>query len=606
MIIADIADSHPDKITLSNVPLNYKELCNTIPSLNWDRKGDVWRSPLGWANYLALYYVFGEYFTVGPRFNQWINDEINNRINPANEMREALDFDGDSRLYPHQRAGVEFLVRAKQAILADDMGLGKSRTAFTAILEHYKKGVDVFPTLIVCPNSTKMGWAREVEEVWPGLEVVVVGGSAAQRKKQLATSAHVYIMNWESMSSHSRLESYGNVAFKKCLECGGKDPKVKETKCQVHDKELNLMDFKSVIADEVHRIKTPDSQQTRAFKYATRGAEIRIALSGTPIANHPGDLWSSLNWVSPNEFPSKSKWVERMLDHNYDIYGAIHVAGVKTTRRDEFFSSLNPRLRRMPKDLVLTDLPPLVREVRHVEMTPKQRKAYNEMCDNMIALLDEDSDALVVTDGMIKTGRLLQFASSFAEAENYTVFDEKTGEDKVKTKVTLIGPSNKVKAFMDDLPDFGDSQIVVFAQSSQLINLLAAEMDKHDLKYGLITGEVNPILRQDYMDRFQAGDLKYMLCTVGAGGTGITLTAADTAVFLQRPWSMIDSEQAEARVRRIGSDIHESITIIDYVSTGTIDTVVIEALEKKSNLLQEILRDKELMKKVLESNSAQI
>ena len=602
MIHADIDENYPQKITLTGVPPNYKEVCNTVPSLNWDKRGNVWRSPLGWANYLALYNVFSGYLSVGDGLRSWVLDEIDNRITPTNEVREALDFSGSDSLYPHQRAGVEFLRRAVSAILADDMGLGKTRTAFSAIMQHYLDGKDVFPSLVVCPNSTKKGWAREIEEVWPGLDVIVVEGSAAKRKKLLETPAHVYIMNWESLSSHSRLMHYGSIAFKKCLECGGKDPKVTEAKCQTHDKELNRISFKSAIADEAHRIKSPEGQQTRALKYATKNVDIKIALTGTPIASHPGDLWSILNWISPSEFPAKEPWVTRTLEHNYDIYGQIHVSGVKQSMKDEFFSYINPRLRRMPKDLVL-NLPPLVYESRYVEMTPKQRKAYREVSDNMIALLEEDSDSLVVTSGLVKTNRLLQFASSYAESENELVIDEKTDKEKIKSNVTLIGPSNKIKAFMEDLPDFGDSQIVVFAQSSQLIDLLAEEMDRKDLKYGMITGKINPILRQEYMDDFQSGKLKYMLCTVGAGGTGITLTAADTAVFLQRPWSMIDSEQAEARVRRIGSDIHDTITIVDYISTGTVDEVVIECIKEKSDLLQEILRDRELMLKVLKTNS---
>jgi len=239
-------------------------------------------------------------------------------------------------------------------------------------------------------------------------------------------------------------------------------------------------------------------------------------------------------------------------------------------------------------------------------MGTKQKKAYNQMRDLMIAELDEDSDDVIVTTPMTKTMRMLQFASSYAEAEVTWVVDEDTGEMKPHTEVTLIAPSNKIDAFLTDLEggDFGDSQIVVFAASKQLINLLSERMTKLGLNHGLITGDINTMMRQEYMNEFQEGKLRFILCTVGAGGTGITLTAADTAVFLQRPWSMIDSEQAEARVRRIGSEIHDSITIIDYVSVGTVDEVVIECIETKSERLQEILRDKELMRKVLKDNDA--
>lgn len=602
MITADINPDFPDEITLYNVPPNYKEVCNTIPGLNWKKKQEQWRCPLGWANCLALRATFGDMLTVGDNLNEWGFQELETRINPANNLREALELDGDPRLYPHQRAGVEFLRVAKQAILADDMGLGKSRTAFSAILSHYQHGKDLFPVLLVCPNSTKRGWKTEIEEVWPGLEVVVVDGTAPQRRKQLATPAHVYIINWEGLRSHSRLAPYGSIALKKCAECGGHDPKITEKNCHVHLRELNKMEFGAIIGDEIHRIKNPESQVTRALKSASGDTEIRLGLSGTPIADNPEDLWSILNWLVPQEYPSKVRWTDRMLDVTYDIYGNRHIAGVRALMKDEFFSALNPRIRRMPKDLVLDFLPPVVHQTRFVEMGAKQKKAYTQMRDLMLAELEGED--LVVTSPMVKTMRMLQFASSYGEASTTWVLDEETGEQKPKTHVTLTAPSNKIDAFMSDLEDYGDSQVVVFANSSQLIDLLSEKMTKEKINHGLITGKVSTLMRQEYMNDFQSGKLKYILCTTGAGGTGITLTAADTAVFLQRPWSMIDSQQAEARVRRIGSEIHDSITIVDYISVDTVDTVVLECIELKAERLQEILRDEELMKKVLKDNDA--
>ena len=209
MITADIDPEFPDEITLYNVPPNYKDVCNTVPGLNWKKRQQNWRSPLGWANCLALRGVFGDFLEIGENLNAWASRELESRINPANEVRDVVSVDPNvlpfdsTNLYPHQRAGVEFLRKAKQALLADDMGLGKSRTAFATILAHYLDGNDPFPVLIVCPNSTKRGWAKEVEQVWPGLEVTVVSGTATQRRKQLTTPAHVLIMNWETKLSQA-------------------------------------------------------------------------------------------------------------------------------------------------------------------------------------------------------------------------------------------------------------------------------------------------------------------------------------------------------------------------------------------------------------------
>lgn len=593
IVVADIDPNQPKKITLTDVPFSMKDVCNKVPGLRWDKsvRGNTWRMPLGWANYLSLFSTFESSLRLGPALMEWVEYETTYRISPALYWREQEDAPGLESLYPFQRVGVQFLKTAGQALCADDMGLGKTRQAIATLMAHYQDGKDPFPCLVVAPNSTKIGWKREFEAVWPGLTVTVVSGTATQRRKQLSTGAHVVILNWEAVKGHSRLAPYGSVALRRCRECGGNTDKVTPASCHTHIKELNTINFKSVICDEIHKMKDGASQQSRAVKYASGDADIRIGLSGTPIANSPVDLWSILNWISPGEYPSKTQFIDRMVDESKDIHGYTTYLGIRPSMKQEFFQGLDPRMIRRTKEQVLPWLPKVTFERRDLEMKPNQKKAYIQMRDTMIAEL-ENSDNLVVTNPMVKIGRLLQFASSYAEAEVTMVLDEKTGELKPHTEVTLIEPSNKIDAFLGDLPDFGDSQLVVFAPSRQLINLLSARMEKEDMPHGLVTGAIPEDERQQFMDRFQDGKLQWILCTTGAGGTGLTLTAADTAVYLQRPWSMIESNQADDRIYRIGSERHDKITIVDYVSTGTVDEAVIEKLLKKENMSQEILRDK--------------
>jgi SNF2 family DNA or RNA helicase len=595
LIIADIDTTHPNHISLHDVPFNMKDTCNKVPGLLWDKKAgsNTWRVSLGWASYLALLNTFKTAISVGPGLQEWIEYETKNRIDPALYWKTQEDAPGIEGLYPFQRVGVQFMTTAKRVLNCDDMGLGKTREAIATVMQHYINGTDPFPILVVAPNTTKKSWKREFEEVWPGLEVTIIGGSITQRRKQFKDPAHVLIINWEALRSHSRLAPFGSVALRKCEEHGGKDPKITPAKCHVHPGELNAINFKTVIGDEIHKAKDGASQQTRALKAATGDADIRIGLTGTPVAKSLVDLWSILNWLSPEEWPSKTRYIDRFVEISRDMWGYETVIGFLPGMKEEFFQAFDPRMIRRTKESVLSQLPPIVYERRDVLMNPKQKKAYVQMRDQMIAELEGNSDTLVVTNAMVKIGRLLQFASSYAEAEVESYLDEETGELKYKTKVTLINPSNKVDAFMDDLPDFEGRQVVVFAASRQLIELLSERLEKKGIEHGLITGKIDMDERQVNIDRFQNGEFQYMLVTTGAGGTGLTLTAANTAVFLQRPWSIVDSQQSEARVRRIGSEIHDKITIIDYVSTGTADETVLEALNKKDNMLQIILRDKD-------------
>jgi SNF2 family DNA or RNA helicase len=587
----DVTSSH----ILINAEWRFKELCKSIPGSAWSATDQVWRIPLSWTSCLALRSTFRDNLVIGENLQLWANNELATRINPSNELRELETHDGDEKLFPHQRAGVKFLATAKRALLADEPGLGKTAQAIRALKEIQNNGQDVFPLLIVCPNTLKKNWAREFTMWWPEISTQVVKGSSAQRNKQLSNESDVYIINWESLRSHSRLAPYGSVSLARCVECGGHNEKVSLSKCEVHKRELNNIDFKSVIADEIHRSKDPKSKQSRALWAATGDAEIRFALTGTPIANNVVDLWAILHWLSPKDWPSKTKWIDRMVDIMLNAFGGMIVIGVKPTMQDEFYKSVNPVMRRMLKKVVLPHLPPIMKERRDVEMSTKQKKAYEQMRDTMIAELT-DGSAVTAPSVLTQTIRLLQFSSSFAEVS----VDETTGE----SKVTLTDPSCKVDALMDDIKngDFGDDSVAVCAVSRQLINILSAAMTKAKIPHGLITGDQDEDQRQQAIDDFQSEKIKWILFTAQAGGVGVTLTAARRLVMLQRPWSLVDYKQALDRVHRIGSEIHDSIVITDYVTDGTIEERVIQVLETKADNFEQIVRDRDQLIKLLKDD----
>jgi SNF2 family DNA or RNA helicase len=579
----------------------YKELCKSIPGASYSAKDQLWRIPVSWATCLALRSTFRDELVIGEKLGTWAANELAARVNPSNELRdlESLpDGEGYQDLFPHQRAGVKFLATARRALLADEPGLGKTAQAIRALSELSTRGEQVFPALVVCPNTLKKNWKREFAKWWPGVKVTVIKGSATQRKKQFEEEGtHVYVINWESLRSHSRLAPYGSVALARCTECGGHDEKVSENRCEVHLRELNKIDFKAVIADEMHRSKEPKSKQTRALWAATGDADIRYALTGTPIANNVLDMWAILHWISPEEWPSKTRWIDRMIDTMLNAFGGMMVLGVKSQMEQEFHAAINPRMRRMLKARVLPWLPEMMFERRDVEMSPKQKKAYEQMRDLMIAEL-ENGDAVVAPSPLTQTTRLLQFASSFAELQ----VDETTGE----TKTVLVGPSAKIDALMDDIKsgDFGDDSVAVCAVSRQLIELLSAELTKAEIPHGLITGAQDEDERQKAVDDFQSGRTKWVLFTAAAGGVGITLTAGRRLVMLQRPWSLVEHKQAIDRIHRIGSEIHDSVVIMDYVTEGTIEERVLQVLETKADNFEQIVKDKDKLLALLKDDKA--
>lgn len=597
-VLVDVDPS--DKHIRIEAEWRYKELCKSMPGASWNKDDGVWRIPLSWSSCLALRSTFRDDLVIMPRLEEWAFDHLNTRVQPALTLRDLETYDGDEDLFPHQRAGVAFLATARRALLADEPGLGKTAQAIRALKALKDSGEEVFPALIVCPNTLKKNWAREFKQWWPEVKTQVIKGTAAKRKKQFEdTDVDVIIINWESLRSHSRLAPFGSVALTRCVECGGHDEKVSTNRCEVHKGELNAIDFKSVVADEIHRSKEPKSKQTRALWAATGDADIRFALTGTPIANNVVDLWSILHWLSPEDWPSKTKWIDRNIDTMLNAFGGMMVIGVKPHMEEEFYKTINPHMRRMLKKTVLPWLPDVITERRDVEMGAKQKKAYTEMRDHMITQL-ESGEVLSAPSILTQTLRLTQFASSYAEI----VTDESTGEPKT----ILSDPSCKVDQLMDDIKngDFGEDSVAVCAVSRQLIDLLSAAMKKADIPHGLITGAQDEDERQRAIDEFQAGRIKWILFTAQAGGVGVTLTAARRLIMLQRPWSLVDYKQALDRVHRIGSEIHDSIIITDYVTEGTVEERVIEVLDTKADNFEQVVRDKDKLLSLLKDDKAGI
>ncbi len=528
---------------------NEKELVKLVPGTRWDKSDRMWKAPLSWGTYVAFYGVFKERLSVGEKLYAWIMQQRAEWVEPAKSLRLALEdpalMEDEPNLYPFQRSGVQFLTTVKQALIADEMGSGKTVQLIRALDRQ-----DAYPALIICPNTMKFTWQREFAVWAPDVKTIVIDGGAVGRRKQIDQIGNekefqVGIINWESLRLHTRLAPFGSIRL---------SDKEKELK------ELNGIPWAAVVADEAHRAKEPKSKQTRALWAVSRNAQIRYAATGTPIANQPAELWSIMNFVAPLDFAAKSKFVDRYCMLSWNTFGGMDIVGIKPEMRDEFAAILDPRMIRRLKSVVLPHLPPKVYVQRDAPMTAKQKKVYKQMTDQMLAEL-KGGDVVAATNGLVRMTRLSQFASAFAEVDE---------EGKVK----LAEPSNKLTALMEILDEAEGEQVVVFAESRQLIELAAIKLDKAKISFGEIHGNVPPEVRQLNIDAFQAGDLRVMLVTMGAGGEGITLTAARIAVFLQRSWSLNDYSHS-----MVAGGLEE----ISYVTRETPEISLMILLDTNSN-----------------------
>lgn len=475
------------------------------------------------------------------------------------------------KLYDYQRSGVAFLVKNRRALLADPPGTGKSAQLIRTLQVLQEMGEQPFPALVVCPNSLKAStWKVELTTWAPELTVQVIDGTATQRRKQLAADFDVAVLNWEAVRLHSRLAGYGTIAL---------------TEKEKLPKELNELGLRTVIADEAHKMGQPSTAQTRALWAVMHQAEFRFEATGTPVNRDIGSMWALLHGLEPEWFPAKTKYLDRWADTSVNFFGGLDVHGLNEQHKDEFFKIIDPLMRRIPKEAALPFLPPVLPvQVRHTPMTPKQKKAYDEMERDMIAQLD---DLVIAPNPLSQLIRLNQFASAAATVD----------EDG---KMTLSTPSSKIDDLVDLLEEMGDEEpLVVGAVSRQLIELAADRLAKLKISHGLITGAQSQYERAQTVQRFQDGHIRVILLTLAAGAEGLTLTRSRTLVFLQESYSEIQNQQFRDRIHRIGSERHDAIRIIKQITPGTVEERREELLATKQMRMEEVVRDRETLAKLL-------
>lgn len=355
-----------------------------------------------------------------------------------------------------------------------------------------------------------------------------------------------------------------------------------------------------LLVHNCHLIKNPHAARTNAVRRLARNVKAFVALSGTPITHHPGDLWPTLTCLAPGAWPSRERWVNRYCTSGVADYGES-ILGLNPGTEPEFRLTLLGQQRRVAKADVLDQLPPKVYSVRTVELPPAYRTAYDAMESDMLAELP-DGGELGVMDALSQLTCLSRLACSAADAEITfeTVEDGMGGTiEKRHVHLELKAPSWKVDALLEVLEERPGKPVVVFAPSAQLIKLAGFAATAAGHRVGYVIGGQSMKDRTETVAKFQAGELDLICATTGAGGVGITLTAASTVVFLQRPWSLVESLQAEDRCHRIGSEIHECVEIVDIVAANTIDTRVRSVLREKAGQLADLVQDPRIVAELL-------
>lgn len=538
------------------------------------------RLPLSWGAVVQLAQTYGPEWRPGPRLTAWIGDQVAARA-AAETGAGELTVAPPAGLVPrsYQVAGAVMIREVGSVMLTDEPGTGKTVSTVLGLVERHAAGHPTLPAVVVAPSAVVDSWVEHFRTWAPHLSAVAWRGTPARRRR-LAGSADVYVT------------TYG-IATRDAGEADRrKSP-------------LLALNPAAVVADECHKIKAQATEQSRAVRRLTDSAHKRggffVPLSGTPITHHPGDLWPALYGMSPAAWPSRERWVDRYCDTVPGDYAAT-VLGLNSDREPEFRTTVLGQHRRVAKADVLAELPPKVYSVRTVELPREYRKAYDAMTGDMLATLPDGSQLSAMTV-LAQLGRLAQLASAAADVEAWTetVEDPETGlpVEKLHQNVTLRAPSWKVDALLDVMAERPGEPVVTFAPSRQLITVAGEMAEGAGYRVGYVVGGQTAADRTDNVRRFQAGELDLMCVTTGAGGVGLTLTAARTAVFLQRPWSLVEALQSEDRLHRIGAERHGSIDVIDIVARKTIDTRVRSILRQRAGALSKLVEDPRIVAELL-------
>ncbi len=465
-----------------------------------------------------------------------------------------------AELRPYQREGVRFLRRLAAwetgGVLADDMGLGKTVQAIALLLERAALG----PQLVIAPTSVCFNWQRELERFAPSLRTVLLSDVAADARAPA---------NAEAAAARGGRGARRAVGARAALVTGlgPGDVVVAGYALAVQSAEA-LLDkrFATAVFDEAQAVKNADTQRARFAR--DLDAAQKIALSGTPLENHLGELWSIFRVVSPGLLGSQERFKRRF---------AVAIERDRSLqKRQELAQTLRPFLLRRTKSEVARELPERTEIVAAVEQTPDERLLY------------EATRQAVLTD----------VAADVEGAPRDRRFRVLAGITRLRLLAChpkLVDPdsrlsSSKLQAVLRTLADLreGGHRALVFSQFVKHLELVRAALAAAGGAAPLMLHGGTPAKeRAALVDAFQAGRAPVFLLSLKAGGAGLNLTAADYVLHLDPWWNPAVEDQATGRAHRIGQT--QPVTVYRFVARGTIEEQMLALHGDKRDLVDSVL-----------------
>lgn len=468
----------------------------------------------------------------------------------------------DVEFYDHQIDGVRQMIKMRNFLLADDMGLGKSLQALTVACADIKRGW-AEKILVVCPINLKTNWADELEK-FTRLNFVILGQAIHPKDPERLVS----------LSPKKRSEQLAEFA---AME-GPRVLIANYEQAVKHVAEWNDISFDIVIFDEAHYLKNPKSQRTKACHKISFNRV--FPLTGTPQLNQVDELWGILHLVDRGAYPSYYRFVNR-----YCVFGGYEgrqIIGVKNEK--ELTTNLQRvMIRRLKKDVL--DLPEVQIITKRISLNDKQQKLYDQVADELLLDRHDLADPEEIENALTRLLRLKQICGS-----TFTF----TGEDS----------SAKLDVAVEDAIEIlsQGEKLVVFTQFRDVLELFCQRLDKAAPQFDIweLHGDVPAYNRQGVVNQWASSSTPgAIVCGLQVAGVGLNMTAASHALFLDKLWVPGLNQQAIDRLHRIGASETKPVQIIEYLMRGTVETRVEAVLKTKNKLFNTIVNEPDFKRNLL-------
>ncbi len=465
------------------------------------------------------------------------------------ELNQKLrDFDGienvevprglQTELRDYQRQGLDWLQFLREfefnGILADDMGLGKTVQTLAHLLLEKESGRMQRPCLVVVPTSLVSNWARETRLFTPDLSVLILHGSGRHARFEQIDDHDIVITTYPLLRRDNE----------KLLE---------------HE-------FYIMVLDESQFVKNPKSKTTQVV--FSLKATHRLCLTGTPLENHLGELWSMFHFLMPGFLGGLTRF-------NSLFRNPIEKQG-DGIRQGQLRQRIKPFLLRRRKQDVASELPAKTEIIRSVSLQGKQRDLY----ESIRIAMDTKVRQEITNKGLSRShimilDALLKLRQVCCDPRTLSL-----------TQASNVKQSAKLDLLMDMVPEMVEEgrRILIFSQFTRMLALIEDELQSASIDYCKLTGQT--LKRDEQVDRFQSGDVPVFLISLKAGGVGLNLTAADTVIHYDPWWNPAAENQATDRAHRIGQD--KPVFVYKLIAEGTIEDRILDLQKNKQALADSI------------------